>query len=55
MDPFTAYLLIKQIKEDNKTLNQSQTKIVQKEQQNKNCVRCGQNPYWCQCLTKGKY
>jgi len=51
MDPFIVYLLIKQIETDNKKIfNQSQKKIVKKNQQIKNCVRCGQIPYWCQCL-----
>ena len=51
MDPFIAYLLIKQIETDNKkALDRSQKNTVGKEQRNKNCFRCGQNPCWCQCL-----
>jgi len=52
MDPFIAYLLIKQIETDNKkTLVPKQKDTAKKERHiKKNCLRCGQNPYWCQCL-----
>ena len=51
MDPFIAYLLIKQIETDNKAFDRSQKNTAKKERQIKNnCLRCGQNPYWCQCL-----
>jgi len=60
MDPFIAYLLIKQIEKDNKiALDQSQKNTVKntvkKEQQKNNCSRCGQNYYWCQCLAVDNY
>jgi len=51
MDPFIAYLLIKQIETDNKAFDRSQKNTDRKARQIKtNCFRCGQNPYWCQCL-----
>jgi len=55
MDPFIAYLLIKQIKEE-KTIVDQKKKNGYKELGN-TCARCGQNPYWCQCqcITKDKY
>ena len=57
MDPFIAYLLIKRIEKDNKiALIKSHKNIAEKERQIKNnCLRCGQNPYWCQCLDVDNY
>ena len=51
MDSFVAYLLIKQISWDNTiALAHNKNNTVKKERQiNKNCSRCGQNAYWCQC------
>jgi len=58
MDPFIAYLLIKNLEKEKinmKLNNLKQNNIEQtiiKEKPLYNCTRCGQYPVWCRCVLK---
>ena len=57
MDPFIAYLLIKNLEKEkiNMKLNNLDKKNLENEKHRKNisnCPRCGQYPIWCRCVLK---
>lgn len=58
MDPFIAYLLIKNLEKEKinmKLNNLKNNNLEQDTNKNKtiiNCSRCGQYPIWCRCVLK---
>lgn len=54
MDPFIAYQL-EQILIDNKTPSNTPNILKGYIRQSKNCSRCGQNLYFCQCFNNKSY
>ena len=57
MDPFIAYLLIKNLERNHDKTKFKKVNIKAEEKykiNNKinNCVRCGQYPVWCRCVLK---